>query len=387
MKQRAIIIILDSVGIGHAPDAANYGDVGASTLANTAKAVGGLKIPNLQKLGLGNIEPSEILGCPPAPKPLASFGRMTEKNCGKDTTTGHWEMIGTHIDVPFATFPNGFPEEFLQRWLKRTGLAGYLCNRPCSGTVIIKELGEEHLRTGFPIVYTSADSVFQIAAHEERFGLQKLYEVCSVTREMADELKIGRVIARPFVGTAGDNFTRTPNRRDYSMRPIGENLLTKLQSQGLPFYAIGKIEDIYAGLAVTKAVHTKSNADGMQKLTEAMEEQKEGLIFANLVDFDMLYGHRRNAKGYADCLEEFDRLLGPVLLHMGRNDHLFISADHGLDPTYKGTDHTRERVPLLIYSPGRAAVDLGTRETFADLGATVAKVLDLPPLTFGKSCY
>ncbi|MBR5902433.1 phosphopentomutase, partial [bacterium] len=332
------------------------------------------------------IEPSEILGCPPAVKPLASFGRMTEVNSGKDTTTGHWEMIGTRIEVPFATFPNGFPEEFLQRWLRRTGLSGYLCNRPCSGTVIIKELGEEHLRTGFPIVYTSADSVFQIAAHEERFGLQKLYEVCSVTREMVDELKVGRVIARPFVGTAADNFTRTPNRRDYSMRPRGENLLTRLRDRGLPFYAIGKIEDIYAGLAVTKAVHTKSNADGMQKLAQAMDEQKEGLIFANLVDFDMLYGHRRDPKGYAGCLEEFDRLLGPLLLHMGRNDHLFISADHGLDPTYKGTDHTRERVPLLIYSPGSEGRDLGTRETFADLGATVAKVLDLPPLTFGKSC-
>jgi phosphopentomutase len=387
MKQRVIIIILDSVGIGHAPDAVNYGDEGASTLANTARAVGGLNLPNLQKLGLGSIEPCEIEGCPPAETPLASYGRMTERNCGKDTTTGHWEMIGTPIKVPFATFPDGFPEEFLQRWLHKTGLRGYLCNKPISGTVVIKELGEEHLRTGFPIVYTSADSVFQIACHEEAFGLEELYEVCRLTREMADELRIGRVIARPFVGTTNDNFTRTPNRRDFSMRPRGENLLTALKAAGLPFYAIGKIEDIYAGLSVTRAVHTKSNADGMQKVAAAMEEQPDGLIFANLVDFDMLYGHRRNPRGYADCLEEFDRLLGPLLLHMGRNDHLIISADHGLDPTYKGTDHTRERVPLLIYSPGRPGKALGTRDTFADLGATVSDILGLPPLTFGKSCY
>ena len=385
MAKRVIIIILDSVGIGYAPDAKAYGDSGASTLAHTAQSVGGLKIPNMQRMGLGNIEPKEILGCPPNLEPLASYGRMTEINCGKDTTTGHWEMIGCRMESPFATFPNGFPEDFLRKWMKETGVTGYLCNRPISGTVVIKELGEEHLKTGFPIVYTSADSVFQIAAHEERFGLERLYEVCRVTRSLVDELNVGRVIARPFVGTKADDFTRTPRRRDYSMKPPEPNLLTLLSEKGLPFYAIGKIEDIYAKVGVTKAVHTVSNADGMKKLMEAIKEQKNGLIFANLVDFDMLYGHRRDPAGYAKCLEEFDELLGPMLLNLGRDDYLFISADHGLDPTYKGTDHTRERVPLLFYSPSLEAKDLGTRSTFADLGATVAKILELPPLVFGRS--
>ena len=385
MAKRVIIIILDSVGIGYAPDAKAYGDSGASTLAHTAQSVGGLKIPNMQRMGLGNIEPKEILGCPPNLEPLASYGRMTEINCGKDTTTGHWEMIGCRMESPFATFPNGFPEDFLRKWMKETGVPGYLCNRPISGTVVIKELGEEHLKTGFPIVYTSADSVFQIAAHEERFGLERLYEVCRVTRSLVDELNVGRVIARPFVGTKADDFTRTPRRRDYSMKPPEPNLLTLLSEKGLPFYAIGKIEDIYAKVGVTKAVHTVSNADGMKKLMEAIKEQKNGLIFANLVDFDMLYGHRRDPAGYAKCLEEFDELLGPMLLNLGRDDYLFISADHGLDPTYKGTDHTREMVPLLFYSPSLEAKDLGTRSTFADLGATVAKILELPPLVFGRS--
>jgi len=385
MGKRVIIIILDSVGIGHAPDAASYGDTGASTLANTAKAVGGLKLPNLGKMGLGNIEPREILGCPPVDAPIACFGRMTEINCGKDTTTGHWEMIGCRMEKPFATFPEGFPEDFLRKWMKETGVPGYLCNKPISGTVVIKELGEEHMRTGFPIVYTSADSVFQIAAHEERFGLERLYELCAKTRRMVDALNVGRVIARPFLGTCADDFARTPRRRDYSMRPSSPNLLTALQEKGLPFYAIGKIEDIYAKVGVTKAVHTVSNRDGMAKLMQAVKEQKEGLIFANLVDFDMLYGHRRDPKGYATCLTEFDALLGPLLLSLGRDDYLFISADHGLDPTYKGTDHTRERVPILFYSPGVSPKDLGTRETFADLGATVSEILGLPPLTFGRS--
>ena len=387
MNKRVIMIVLDSVGIGHAPDARNYGDEGASTLANTAKAVGGLALPNLQKMGLGNIEPCEIEGCPPAETPIASYGRMTEINCGKDTTTGHWEMVGCRLERPFATFPEGFSEDFLRKWMKETGVKGYLCNRPISGTVVIKELGEEHLKTGFPIVYTSADSVFQIAAHEERFGLERLYEVCRITRGLVDELKVGRVIARPFIGTCSENFTRTPNRRDYSMKPPGPNLLTHLSEKGLPFYAIGKIEDIYAKVGVTKAVHTVSNADGMKKLLEAMKEQENGLIFANLVDFDMLYGHRRDPFGYAGCLAEFDKLLGGVLLAMGRNDYLFITADHGLDPTYKGTDHTRERVPILFYAPQFSPRALGTRETFADLGATAAEILGLPPLTFGKSFF
>ena len=380
-----IISMPRNMSIRRSPDAKAYGDSGASTLAHTAQSVGGLKIPNMQRMGLGNIEPKEILGCPPNLEPLASYGRMTEINCGKDTTTGHWEMIGCRMESPFATFPNGFPEDFLRKWMKETGVTGYLCNRPISGTVVIKELGEEHLKTGFPIVYTSADSVFQIAAHEERFGLDRLYEVCRVTRSLVDELNVGRVIARPFVGTKADDFTRTPRRRDYSMKPPEPNLLTLLSEKGLPFYAIGKIEDIYAKVGVTKAVHTVSNADGMKKLMEAIKEQKNGLIFANLVDFDMLYGHRRDPAGYAKCLEEFDELLGPMLLNLGRDDYLFISADHGLDPTYKGTDHTRERVPLLFYSPSLEAKDLGTRSTFADLGATVAELLELPPLVFGRS--
>ena len=387
MVKRVIILVLDSVGIGHAPDAIKYGDEGASTLSDTARAVGGLKIPNLRRMGLGNIEPQEILGCEPVEAPIASFGRMTEVSCGKDTTTGHWEMIGCQVKEPFATFPEGFPVDFLEKWKRETGQKGYLCNRPISGTVVIEELGEEHLRTGFPIVYTSADSVFQIAAHEEKFGLENLYALCEKTRKLVDPLRVGRVIARPFVGNCAANFKRTPNRRDYSFAPPSPNLLTALTKKGLPFYAIGKISDIYAGVGVTKSVHTVSNNDGMDKLNAALAEQPNGLIFINLVDFDMLYGHRRNPKGYAECLEEFDRRLGPLLLSLGRDDALFITADHGLDPTYKGTDHTRERVPILAYLPSHESISLGTRETFADLGATVAQLLEVEKPICGRSFF
>ena len=379
--KKAVLIVLDSVGAGYLPDPAAYGDVGANTLRHVAESMD-LKVPNMRHMGLGHLPGLNI---PPDESAVGAWGRAAECSSGKDTTTGHWEIAGVTLPTPFPTFPDGFPEDFLRRWMKAAGVPGYLCNRPISGTVVIKELGEEHLKTGFPIVYTSADSVFQIAAHEERFGLERLYEVCRITRGLVDELNVGRVIARPFVGTKADDFTRTPRRRDYSMRPPEPNLLTHLEEKGLPFYAIGKIEDIYAKVAVTKAVHTVSNRDGMAKVMEAFKEQKNGLIFANLVDFDMLYGHRRDPAGYAKCLEDFDELLGPLLLSLGRNDYLFISADHGLDPTYKGTDHTRERVPLVLYSPSVEPKDLGTRETYADLGATVAEILELPPLSFGRS--
>jgi len=383
MPRRAILIVLDSVGVGAAPDAAAYGDEGSNTLANTARAVGGLRLPNLGRLGLGNL--ADVLGVPPEPHPAGAYGRMQEASAGKDTTTGHWEIAGIISTRPLPTYPNGFPQEVIQEFERRIGRKT-LGNYPASGTVIIEELGPEHLRTGYPIVYTSADSVFQIAAHEEVIPVEELYRMCRIARELlTGEHAVGRVIARPFVGEPG-RFVRTDRRRDFSLEPPRPTLLDRLQEAGQPVWAVGKIEDIFAGRGITEAVHIHDNMDGVDQTLAFMARVDRGLIFTNLVDFDMLYGHRNNPRGYADALEAVDLRVPEVLAALREEDILFFTADHGNDPTTPSTDHSREMVPLLVTGPQvRPGVDLGVRPTFADLGQTVAEYLGAAPLEAGTS--
>jgi phosphopentomutase len=375
MINRVILIVLDSVGAGALPDAAEYGDSGANTLGNIAEVVGGLALPNLRELGLGNIIP--IKGVPPITSPRASYGKMIEAAKGKDTIAGHWELMGVVLDKAFPTFPDGFGNEILSEFLAAAGFAGILGNKAASGTVIIEELGEKHIETGFPIVYTSADSVFQIAAHGDIIPLKKLYQVCEKARIICDKHRVGRVIARPFTGTPG-SFTRTKDRKDFPMKPPSDTALDILKKKGLPVVGIGKIEDIFAGRGITRAIHTKNNDDGMKRLLEELSLTREGLIFINLVDFDMVYGHRNNAAGYARALRDFDTFLNHLLPVMATGDLLLITADHGCDPTHQGTDHTREHVPLLAYNPGIPSRNLGTRQTFADVGATILDVFHIP---------
>lgn len=385
-NRRVILIVLDSVGAGEAPDAAAYGDVGSNTLGNIAAAMGGLHLPNLQKLGLGNILP--LAGVPAVAEPAGAFGRMQEISCGKDTTAGHWELAGTPLLNPLPTYPHGFPAELLAEFERQIG-RGALGNIPASGTVIIEQLGEEHLRTGKPIVYTSADSVFQIAAHEEIIPLPQLYEMCQIARRLlVGEHGVGRVIARPFVGQPG-SFKRTANRRDFSLPPPAGNLLETVQSAGLPVVAIGKIHDIFADRHIDFSYPTKDNADGMQTILTTMAKHQTGLIWANLVDFDMQFGHRNDVAGYAAALEAFDAWLPQLLAQLQPADLLLITADHGNDPTTSSTDHSREYVPVLasgaMVAGGR---DLGIRPSFADLGATAADYLGagkLPALPAGNS--
>jgi phosphopentomutase len=373
---RVIIIVLDSVGIGDAPDAAAYGDAGANTLVNKSRIVpGGLQLPSLQSLGLGNIAPGQIIGCPAADMPRAAFGRCREASAGKDTTTGHWEMAGIITREPFPTFPDGFPQPFMERWALTVGVDGWLHNKPASGTEIIKRFGELHIASGLPIVYTSADSVFQIAAHETHFGLQRLYDICAKTRRMLDPQRVGRVIARPFVGASAETFTRTANRHDYSLAPPEPHDLTRIRGAGMSVLGIGKIHDIFAGSGITATLRTKSNAEGMTVLRQQLETFTRGLIFVNLVEFDMIYGHRRDPQGYAHCLQEFDTQLTGLLPCLRGDDLLMLCADHGLDPTFPGTDHTRETVPILLYSPALPARALGVRSSFADIGATACAAL------------
>ncbi|NHM27870.1 phosphopentomutase [Desulfofundulus sp. TPOSR] len=372
---RLTLIVLDSVGIGELPDAAQYGDAGSNTLANTARAVGGLNIPHLGRLGLGNILPIE--GVPPVDRPLAAYGRMAEASAGKDTTTGHWEIAGLLLERPFPVYPHGFPPEIIKPFEERIGRP-VLGNKAASGTAIIEELGPEHMRTGYPIVYTSADSVFQIAAHEEIIPVEELYRMCRIARELlTGDHAVGRVIARPFVGRPGA-FKRTDRRRDFSLPPPGPTILDLLLENGFPVLAVGKIEDIFAGKGITEAVHTEGNMDGVDQTLACMRRLERGLIFTNLVDFDMLYGHRNNPRGYADALEAFDRRL-PEILHATRPDEvLIITADHGCDPTTSSTDHSREYVPLLVYGQKvKPGVNLGTRSTFSDVAATVAELFGL----------
>jgi len=371
MPGRFVVVVIDSCGVGALPDAAEYGDAGANTLGNTARAAGGLSLPTLQRWGLGNL--TSIEGCPPVAGPRASCGTMAQLSQGKDTTTGHWEMMGIVLEKGFATFPKGFPETLLQQWLARSGAPGYLGNKAASGTVIIEELGEEHFRTGFPIVYTSADSVFQIAAHEERIPLATLYRYCEAAREVGKPHGIARVIARPFIGRPG-SFQRTYNRRDFTQQPPAGLVLDLLAQAGVRVVGVGKIPDIYDGRGIARALHTQGNADGLAKTEELLAEPGDGFLFVNLVDTDMLYGHRRDPIGYAAALREIDRALPAIAGKLRKGDLLALTADHGCDPTFPGSDHTRERVPIAVYAPGRErGANLGERVSFADLGATVAE--------------
>lgn len=380
---RVTLIVLDSVGVGELPDAERYGDVGSDTLAHTARAVGGLRLPNLQRLGLGNIH--AILGIPPEDAPQSAYGRMAELSAGKDTTIGHWEIAGVVSPKPLPTYPHGFPPGVIAEYERRIGRKT-LGNYPASGTVIIDELGPEHVRTGYPIVYTSADSVFQVAAHEEVIPIEELYRICRIAREMlTGEHNVGRVIARPFVGRSGA-FQRTDRRRDFSAPPPQRTLLDHVVQAGQMVWAVGKIEDIFAGQGISHAVHTHDNADGVDKTLEALRQASHGLIFTNLVDFDMLYGHRNNAPGYAAALQAVDTHVPELLGALRGDDVLVFTADHGCDPTTPSTDHSREYVPLLVYGQSiQPGVDLDTRASFADLGATIAEWLGLEPLPAGTS--
>jgi phosphopentomutase len=368
--RRVTWIVLDSVGVGAMPDAASYGDpAGANTLGNVARSRK-LNLPNLVKLGVGNIEP--LANVAAVAEPLASYGHCTLASPGKDTTTGHWEMAGVHLEKPFPLYPNGFPREIMDEFERRIGRRA-LGNFAASGTEIIKQLGEEHLRTGSPIVYTSADSVFQIAAHEEVIPLFELYKMCETAREiLRGPYEVGRVIARPFTGEAG-HFTRTPNRKDYAVPPPKGMLLDQLDGHGVMVFSIGKIFDVFLGRGIREYEKSKNNADGMAKTLGALDEVKDGLIFVNLVDFDMLYGHRNDVEGYARALEEVDAWLPSLMDKLTADDLLVLTADHGCDPTVPGTDHTREYVPLLAYRPRHPrGADLGRRSTLSDIGQTVA---------------
>ncbi len=381
---RVIAIVLDSVGIGELPDSRLYNDEGSNTLVNTAKAIGGLNLPNLAKMGLGNLD--DIPGVPKM-KAEGAYGVMHEKSPGKDSTTGHWELAGIVLQRPFDLFPNGFPEELIKEYERRTGRK-VIGNKPASGTEIIKELGPEHEKTGALIVYTSADSVFQVAAKEEIIPVKELYKYCEIARELLDEMgfKVGRVIARPFTGEY-PNYVRTPRRHDYSLEPEGEMLLDILVSNGIEVYGIGKIYDLYAGRGITESIKTEDNLDGILKTINAVKEIKHTcMIFTNLVDFDMKYGHRNDVYGYAKALEEFDRYLPQIWSNMMEDDFLFITADHGCDPTTPSTDHSRERVPILVYGKlVKPDTYLGVRESFADFAQTIADLFGLKKLKHGQS--
>ncbi|RNC97791.1 phosphopentomutase [Lysinibacillus halotolerans] len=378
------VIVMDSVGIGEAPDADRFGDTGADTLGHIADKMNGLTMPNMESLGLSNIR--EIKGIKKVEQPKAYFGMMQEASVGKDTMTGHWEIMGLNIDKPFKVYPEGFPKELIEQLEMKTGRK-VIGNKPASGTGIIDELGPDHMETGAMIVYTSADPVLQIAAHEDIIPLEELYKICEIARELTldPEFLVGRVIARPFVGTPG-NFTRTANRHDYALKPFGRTTMNELKDSGFDVIAIGKISDIYNGEGVTEAIRTKDNKDGMDKFIDVVKKDFHGISFLNLVDFDANYGHRRDPIGYGNALEEFDRRLPEVFNEMKEDDLLIITADHGNDPTFPGTDHTREYVPLLVYSPRFEQGDeIPLRETFADIAATIAENFNVKAPQFGSS--
>ncbi len=382
---KVLLIVLDGVGVGELPDAARYGDEGSNTLANTARTVGGLRLPVLESWGLGNIV--RVEGVCPVDNPRASFGRMAQRSLGKDSTTGHWELAGLVLEKEFPTFPSGFPGELMQRFLKVTGCAGFLGNKTASGTAIIEELGREHVRTGFPIVYTSADSVFQIAAHEEIVPLGRLYEICQLTRDRVctGTNAVGRVIARPFVGTEGA-FARTTNRKDFSLDPPGPTLLDILHAYGFETAGVGKVDDLFANRGLRSSRHTRTNAEGVAELLARASRMKQGFIIANLGDFDTLYGHRNDPHGFARALEEFDAGLPSIVETLCPGDVLIITADHGNDPVTPSTDHSREYVPLLCFSPGQGqGHDLGTRGTFADVAKTVVEYFGISDSMPGTS--
>lgn len=380
--RRVVLITLDGVGVGGQPDAFEYGDQDACTLPHVAERCGGLHLPTMEKLGLGRVVP--IVGVDAVSAPSALYGRMLERSSGKDTTTGHWELAGLVQDQPFATYPEGFPDAVIAAFSDLAGVPP-LGNYAASGTEILKQLGEEHLSTGRPIVYTSVDSVFQIAAHEDVLSRKQLYALCEGMRKVLDEYRVGRVIARPFVGQSADNFERTAGRRDFAMPPQGDTLLDRLQKAGLTVSGVGKISDIFAGKGIDRSVKSSDNADGMGKTRQALSEIDRGIVFTNLVDFDMLYGHRLDALGFGRALEAFDLWLADFLTDFTRGDVLVITADHGCDPTTAGTDHTRESVPLLVWHPDlEKGQDIGVRASFADVAATIAEMFGLDGLV-GKS--
>lgn len=385
MINRIIIMVLDGFGIGEAPDAKKYGDEGSNTLAGIYNNAT-LNIPNMQRLGLYNIDGVEI--GEKMQSAIGSFGRLQEQADGKNSPVGHWEMSGYIKHPGFTTYPNAFPENLVNEFIEKTGVKGVLCNEVGSGTEILKRFGEEHIKTGYPIIYTSADSVFQIAAHEDVIPVERLYEICRITREILDkpEYNIGTVIARPFIGDSAENFTRTYNRKDFESSTFGKTMLDVIFENDKQVVAIGKIEDLFSGRGITKAIHTSGNADGIEQTINQIKEDSEGLIFTNLVDTDMLYGHRNNIKGYAEALEYFDSKLPEIMSTLKDTDMLIITADHGNDPSTPSTDHSREYTPILVYGKNlKENVDLGTRQTFADISATVLDILDFPKLENGIS--
>ena len=385
MYKRVFLVVMDSVGCGTAPLSHLYGDEGANTIKHISEATNGIYLPNLEKLGYGNI--TEIIGVKPVENPLGYCFKADELSTGKDTMTGHFEMVGIHTTKPFMTFTDtGFPDELINLLEEKTGHK-IIGNKSASGTEILVELGEEHIKTGAMIVYTSADSVLQIACHEKYFGLDELYRCCEIAREICldEKYKVGRVIARPFIGENKDEFKRTPNRHDYALSPAHETTLDELKNAGFDVISIGKINDIFNTCGITESHKTVSNHHGMEILNKMADNDFNGLCFLNLVDFDATYGHRRNPEGYKECLEEFDRDLGEFLKLMKKDDLLMITADHGNDPTWVGTDHTREYVPVIIYNENLKGGMLETQETFAVLGQTIADIFNVKPQKIGKS--
>lgn len=382
-NDRVVLIVLDGLGVGALPDSAGYGDAGSDTLGHIAEAMGGLSLPRMESWGLGHL--GDFKGISPAARPQASFGKMRERSAGKDTIIGHWEMMGIISELPFPTYPNGFPAEVILPFESAIGRK-VLGNKVASGTEIIKELGASHLQSGSPIVYTSADSVFQIAAHEAIIPPERLYEICRIAREiLRPPHQVARIIARPFEGEPG-RFVRTDRRRDFSLPPPSETLLDRLHQKSIPVIGIGKIEDIFSGKGISKAAHTHDNEDGIDRTIRFLGEIDRGLIFTNLVDFDMLYGHRNDPKGYAAALQAFDRRIPEITSAMREGDWMIVTADHGNDPLFPGTDHTREYVPLLVYRKGaETGRDLGERETFADLGQTLAEIFGAGAQGTGRS--
>lgn len=384
MDRKVVLVVLDSVGIGELPDAKQYGDEGSNTLGNIAKNVPGFSIPHLEALGIGNIEGVEdLIQCE---NPEGIFGRCSELSNGKDTITGHWEMAGVILEQPLKTYPEGFPKEIMDEFEEKIGRKT-LGNVVASGTAIIEELGEEHIKTGYPIIYTSADSVFQIAANEDIIPLDELYKMCEIAREMlVGDKMVGRVIARPFKGMKKGEFVRTSNRHDYALEPFNKTVLEYVEEAGMPVAAVGKIKDIFTGKGVTESISIKNNMDGVDKTLEMMKSHDKGFIFTNLVDFDMKFGHRNDVEGYAKALEEFDDRVPQLKEALGENDVLIITADHGCDPTTESTDHSREYIPVLVYGKNlKENVDLGTRNGFCDIGKTVLDLLNIENELVGNS--
>ncbi len=381
--KRIILVIIDSVGIGAMPDSEKFGDFGVDTFGNIYKAFPDMKIDNLKQLGVSKIDGVDYIDY--NGPIIGSYGKMKELSNGKDTTTGHWEIAGLHIEQPFKTYPDGFPKRIIEEFEEKTGRKT-LCNKPASGTVIIEEFGEEHIKSGNPIVYTSADSVFQIAAHEDVIPLDELYDMCQIARDLLmGEDQVARIIARPFIGEKG-SFERTPNRRDFSLSPFGKTVLDELKENKLDVIAVGKIADIFNNQGITEDVHIVSNMDGVDQTIHYIKQENNGLIFTNLVDFDAKFGHRRDVEGYKNAIEEFDLRLPEMMDAMNKDDILIISADHGNDPTYKGTDHTREMVPLLVYGENiKIDANLGIRDTFSDIAATIADYFKVANIGNGVS--